>query len=71
MRFKEYLNEARSTMTKHFKVGKHKAKEIHSDDKGDVWMDGKKIGNIFGKKKYKIKSWFQNNEVIIAKLKNI
>jgi hypothetical protein len=59
-------------MTKHFKIPKGvKASEVKSDDKGDVWMDGKKIGNIHGKKKYKLESWWQNNEVIIAKLRKV
>lgn len=73
MRFKKYLKERRSSMTKHFKVPKGMTvKKVHSDKKGDVWLNKKhKAGNIFGKSKYKISSWFQNNEVVIAKLKKI
>lgn len=73
MRFKKYLKERRSSMTKHFQVPKGMTvKKVHSDKKGDVWLNKKhKAGNIFGKGKYKIASWFQNNEIVIAKLKKI
>lgn len=73
MRFKKYLKERRSAMTKHFQVPKGMTvKKVHSDKKGNVWLNKKhKAGNIFGKSKYKITSWFQNNEIVIAKLKKI
>jgi hypothetical protein len=67
MRFYNYIEETRSTMTKHFDVPKGvKAKTITSDN-GEVWMNQQhKIGNI---SQYSIESWFQNNNKIIAKLR--
>lgn len=73
MRLHDYLNERRSTMSKNLRLpGKMKVTEVHSDSKGDVWANKTtKIGNIHGKYKYKIESWFQNNEVIKAKLRKV
>ncbi len=73
MRFNDYLNERRSTMSKNFRLPKQmKVKEVQADEKGDVWANKTtKIGNIHGKYKYKIESWFQNNEVIKAKLRKV
>jgi hypothetical protein len=58
-------------MTKHFRIPKgYVPKKVYSDENGDVWMDNKKIWT-HGKIKYKIESWFQNNEVIIAKMRKM